>query len=439
MLAGPLTRCQENPRYFAKPNGDAVYLTGAHTWATLHERMLPETPVFDYSAWLDLMEKNGHNFLRLWAWEHAAWMQFTNRKVIYGPLRYRRTGPGVALDGGPKFDLNQFNDDFFDRLRSRVVRAGERGIYVAVMFFQGFSVDKRKTDAVDDGNNAFDGHPMNKANNVNGIDGDPNGSGTGRQVHTLDVPEVVTLHEKFVKRVIDELNDLGHIIWEISNETHKGSVEFQYHMIRLIQDYEKTKPKQHLVGMSGSPIENEDLFASSADWIGPKGGKYVADPPVDGRGKIVIHDTDHTDPFNVDPKTPWRSFLRGVHFISMDGYMDCRFDSPGEPVPEWNSIRQQMGYTRQWSERINLNAAVPRGDLVSSNFCLADVGAEYLVYLPDGGNVDVNLQDVTGTFAVEWFDPTTGETTAGTSVLGGESVALCAPFEGHAVLYLAKQ
>ena len=46
---------------------------------------------------------------------------------------------------------------------------------------------------------------------------------------------------------------------EISNESHKGSVDWQYHMIRLIQDYEKDKPKQHLVGMTGAPIDNPEL------------------------------------------------------------------------------------------------------------------------------------------------------------------------------------
>ena len=437
MLPGPLTVCADNPRYVATPEGKAVYLTGSHTWATLHERLLPETKLFDYSAWLDLMENNGQNFLRLWAWEHAAWMQFTPEKVKYGPLRYRRTGPGVALDGGQKFDLTKFNDDFFDRLRSRVVRAGERGIYVAVMFFQGFSVSKLKIDAVDDGNNAFRGHPMNKENNINGIDGDPDGSGTGHQVHTMDVPEIVSLHETFVKRVIDELNDLDHIVWEISNESHKGSVEWQYHMIRMIQDYEKDKPKQHLVGMTGAPIDNPELYASPAEWISPRGRVYIADPPATDGSKIVIHDTDHTHPFNLEPETPWRSFMRGMHFISMDGYMDCRFGSPGEPVSDWDAIRQQMCYTRQWSEKVNLNAVVPRDDLASTTFCLADVGQEYLVYLPEGGEVDVDL--AAGTFGVEWFNPSAGESITGTSVLGGEHVQLCAPFEGHAVVHLKKQ
>jgi len=433
---GPLTVCRENPRYFADASGRPVYLTGSHTWATLHERLLEETPVFDYTAWLDFLEANGHNFLRLWAWEHAAWMQFTDRKVKYGPNRYRRTGPGTALDGGPKFDLTKLNDDLFGRLRSRVVAAGERGIYVAVMLFQGFSLDKRGKDKT--GNNAYDGHPMNRQNNVNGIDGDPDGSGTGHQVHTLDVPEITALQEAFVRRVVDTLNDLDHVLWEISNESHAESVAWQYHMIDEIHGYEGGKPKQHPVGMTGSPIRSPELFASPAEWVSPVGKAYREDPPEGDGRKVVIFDTDHTGPNNADPRCPWRCLTRGLSFITMDSYMDARFGSPASPVAEWDGIRRQMGYSRAFAERMDLRTAVPHGELASTGFCLADPGREYLVYAPDGGSVTLDLSEASGDLACEWFSPAEGRSTRGPGARGGSSQELEAPFQGEAVLYVQK-
>jgi hypothetical protein len=316
---GPLEVCKENPRYFARPDGKPFYLTGSHTWAALHDRLMEETPIFDYTAWLDFMERHNHNFLRLWAWEHATWMQFTRRRVTYGPNRYKRTGPGEALDGGPKFDLEQFNEDFFDRLRSRVIAAGKRGIYVGVMLFQGFSLDKRGKK--DDGENAYNGHPMHAANNINGIDGDPYGNGTGHQVHTLEVPDITALQEDFVRKTIDALNDQDHVLWEISNESHAESVEWHYHLIDLIHDYESTKPKQHPVGMTGAPIRNAPLFESRADWISPVGREYRSDPPVADGSKVIIFDTDHAGHADPNPKCPWRCFTRGLNFIAMDNYM----------------------------------------------------------------------------------------------------------------------
>ena len=431
---GPLVVCKENPRYFSRPDGRPVYLTGSHTWATLHDRLLEETPIFDYSAWLDFMERHNHNFLRLWAWEQTAGMQFTDRPVKYGPNRYRRTGPGAALDGGPRFDLSQFNDDFFDRLRSRVVAAGRRGIYVGVMLFQGFSLDKRTERQ--GGNNAFDGHPMNARNNINGIDGDPDGSGTGHQVHTLDVPEITALHETFVRKVIDTLNDLDHVLWEISNESHEGSVDWHYHMIGLIREYESTKPKQHPVGMTGAPIRNPPMYASSAEWISPVGMKYRSDPEAADGQKVIIVDTDHCGHANADPKCPWRCFTRGLNFIAMDNYMDARFGSPPEPDPEWDGIRRQMGYTRAISERMDLRTAVPSSELASTGFCLSSPGKEYLVYLPDGGSVTVDLTATSGSLAVEWLNPVDGTSVSGEEAEGGTSRKFDAPFDGDAVLFV---
>ena len=109
---GPLRVCAANPRYFAGPDGQPVYLTGSHTWQSLQDGILSGyTTVkqpFDYAGYLDLLEKNHHNFIRLWRWE----------LTTHEPQPWRRTGPGQALDGKPKFDLRRFNQAYFDRLRS---------------------------------------------------------------------------------------------------------------------------------------------------------------------------------------------------------------------------------------------------------------------------------------------------------------------------------
>ena len=144
--AAPLRIHPDSPRYFAASDGRVVWLTGSHTWANFQERGVEgKTPDFDYDGYLDFLQRHGHNFIRLWAWEHAQWMQFRSKDVPvrYKPLPYERTGPGQALDGKPKFDLTRFNDEYFRRLRQRVEQAGDRGIYVGVMLFQGFSLNKR--------------------------------------------------------------------------------------------------------------------------------------------------------------------------------------------------------------------------------------------------------------------------------------------------------
>jgi hypothetical protein len=81
-------------------------------------------------------------------------------------------GHAVALErqwmGKPRFDLNQFNERYFSRLRERAIAARERGIYVSLMLFGGYVEISE-----------WAGNPFNSQNNINGIDGDLNGDGKG--------------------------------------------------------------------------------------------------------------------------------------------------------------------------------------------------------------------------------------------------------------------
>src|SRR5262245_31669071 len=143
--SGPLRIHPDNPRYFADASGQAVYLTGAHAWNNLVD-MGPSDPPerFDYDGYLDSLDRYGHNFIRLWAWDSVTWDTRANRESTrntvnnVAPQPWARTGPGLALDGKPKFDLAKFNDAYFERLRARVKAAGDRGIYVSVMLFEGW-------------------------------------------------------------------------------------------------------------------------------------------------------------------------------------------------------------------------------------------------------------------------------------------------------------
>ncbi len=86
--------------------------------------------------------------------------------------------------------------------------------------------------------------------------------------------------------------------------------------------------------------------------------------------------------------------------------------------------------------RVDLARAVPHGEPASSGYCLTNAGIEYLVYLPEGGEVTVNLPGGEGSFGAEWFDPTAGEA-AGTLVVPADGArVLTAPLAGDAAPYV---
>jgi hypothetical protein len=436
---GPLRVHPANPRYLSDGSGKAVYLTGSHTWANLQERGYEGvTPDFDYLAYLAFLQKFQHNCMRLWAWEHAMWMQFTDNNIRYTPLPFVRSGPGTALDGGLKFDLRRFHQPYFDRLRTRVRAARDCGIYVVVMLFQGFSIEQKGTIGVDPSKgNPWDGHPFQRHNNVNSIDGDPDGTGEGIKVHSLALPAITALQEAYVRHVIDTLNDLDNVLWEISNESHSGSREWQYHMIQYVQSYEARRPCQHPVGMTVAWPDgsNAALLTSAADWISPNAtGGYKENPlAADGR-KVILNDTDHLWGLGGNPAWVWKSFLRGLHPIFMDPYQDVRFG--GTYDPSWDGIRQAMGHTRTYANKMPLAAMTPQKSIASTQYCLANPGSAYLIYQPfSKKSFTVKLQ--AGTYDYEWFNPHAGTiVSTGTITARGRRTSFRAPFNGDAILYL---
>lgn len=440
-ISGPLTVHRDNPRYFSDAKGRAIFLTGSHTWANIQERGIAgTTPDFDFAQYLDFLTSNGHNFTRLWTWQHAQWMAFASKEtpIRYAPLPYQRTGPGLARDGKPRFDLSKLNDAYFQRVRERVHAAADRGIYVAVMLFQGFDIDKRRPDQREQGN-AWLGHPLHRDNNISGTDGNPSGDESGKEIYTLQIPEVTRLQEAFVRKMIDTVNDCDNVIYEIGNECPLPSGPWQAHMIRVVKEYEATLPKQHLVGMTGSPIKLPELLASDAQWISPPlhQGQYDRLPSNDG-AKISIFDSDHADPLRSDFTRPWRCFLQGHHYLLMDNYRDVRYGAPSRPDPLFEAERQAMGVVRKLSERVDLVRLQPQAELSSTGFCLAATGAQYVVFRPGEGHGPIVVDLPAGDYRAEWILPITGDSREPHTVsTSGGKIQFMPPTAGSVVLLLS--
>ncbi len=434
---GPLRVHPDNPRYFTDGSGRAVYLTGAHTWPNLVDIGSTDPPPrFDFDAYLAFLRRYGHNFIRLWTWESVNWNTRSNgehRVHHAGPQPFARTGPGQALDGKPKFDLAQFDPEYFERLRTRVKAAGESGIYVSIMLFEGWAMQFSE--------GAWQGHPFHPRNNTEGLDGDTDRDGNGLDIFTLASPAVTAVQERYVRKVIDTVGDLDNVLYEISNENHPPSTKWQYHLIDLIHEVERKRGKQHPVGMTfqyrgGS---NQSLFDSPADWVSPNpDGGYRDDPPAaDGR-KVILNDTDHLWGIGGNAAWAWKSFLRGMNPLFMDPY-DGEVLSPGGS--RWDGIRRALGYTLDAARKLNLAAMTPQNELAGTGYCLAHTGkpAEYLVYHPGDsadGESTIDLSSSPGPLETRWLNPADGTWHSAPPTAGGKRARLKSPVGREAVVWL---
>jgi hypothetical protein len=233
------------------------------------------------------------------------------------PQPWPRTGPGVAADGKPKFDLDRFDPAYFDRLRDRVIAAGNEGIYVAVMFFDGFGLH---LSVLPDN---VEGHPFHAANNINGIGIT---SIVDYQVLPLE-PRVLALQEAYIQKVIDTVHDLPNVLYEVANESSGDdaevvqfpdgssiptpigdSTQWQYWVIDVVKQYEQQQGyDKHPIGMTMQyPVPdqskvNDPLFDSPADWISPGfDDELFAESP---EGRYLRPDGSRTRP----PATAQRS------------------------------------------------------------------------------------------------------------------------------------
>ena len=148
-----------------------------------------------------------------------------------------------------------------------------------------------------------------------------------------------------------------------------------------------------------------------------------------------MNDTDHLGGSPVgDRQWVWKSFTRGMNTLFMDRY-DLPDSITNGPIPNAMAIRQAMGDTRSYAERMDLLTAVPDTGIASTGFALAS-DTEALIYNPSSSGFTVNLQRYSGDVEVEWFNPVTHQTTTAAAVPGGSTRTFQSPFSGEAVLYL---
>jgi hypothetical protein len=457
---GPLKQSTSNPNYFVNPSGKAVLLSGSQTWNSFLDGAHSATPVpLDFTAYVNFLKSHGHNVTILWRKDlpHACFWGADGGGTDWNwsPWPWQRTGGSsgtqMASDGLPIFDLTQFNQAYFDRLRARVQQLQQNGIYAIVQLFDGFSLVQYRCST--------DGYPFSGGNNSNGIS---DGGGTGSM--TMTAPNAVTnIQDAYVQKVIDTLNDLPNVLWEPSEEAPDNSTWWHGHMIALIRSYEAGKPLQHPIGYASLDVggaSDSTLYNSNADWVAPK--SRISPTSSCGTGtpqcKVNINDSDHTyggmwnDSAQGNRNYIWENFTSGNSVMFMDPYVIywpssnrnlCISPVNGVcsgPDSRWNNFRDNMGYTVSHANKMDLVKMTPQGNLSSTGRCLAQtpsVGAEYLVYAPNGGTFTVNLSATTRTLNVEWLNPSSGAITTGGTIAGGSAnQSFTPPFSGDAVLYL---
>ncbi|HXW81699.1 MAG TPA: DUF6298 domain-containing protein, partial [Acidimicrobiales bacterium] len=162
---------------------------------------------FDYREYLDQTAAEGLRLTRLF----VLFRELQTNRNPYSPCKpestdyvapYVRTGPGLALDGLPKYDLEQWNPEFFARLHGFLGMAMERGVIVELTLLS--NVYSETVWALS---------PLHSDNNINSI-----GITPWHDYMSTRNTALFNEQERFVKKVLEEVEAYDNLIIEICNE-----------------------------------------------------------------------------------------------------------------------------------------------------------------------------------------------------------------------------
>ncbi|MFH0757951.1 MAG: PA14 domain-containing protein [Bacteroidota bacterium] len=344
---------------------------------------------FDYIRYLDELQRCGLNLTRTFTGiyvEPQGAFNIEKNTLAPAPQRlitpFARSSEPTYANGGNKFDLENWDEAYFDRLKDFISEAGKRGIIVEVTLFS--SIYDEPQWRID---------PQNPLNNINLLPGVP-----FKEVQTLVHPDYLVHQENMVKKIVDELNEFNNIYFEICNEPYADGVpeDWHNHMAKLVVQTEAKLPNKHLVSYN---------IANNYRYIDDLGSDYsmvnfhYAEPEAaHGNLHLGIPVGDNETGFEGTADMPYRteawSFILagGALFNHLDysfavGHESGNFIyTPSQPGGGNATLREQFGFLRSFMEGHDLLKLRPDTMLIRSvkdqdlSMQVAEINLSYIGY-----------------------------------------------------------
>jgi lysophospholipase L1-like esterase len=409
--ATPLRRHPSNPHYFEFRGQPAVLVTsGEHYGAVMNLD-------FDYVPYLNELQARNFNLTRLFSGMYVEGWGSPWNTLNPAPNRYltpwlRSSTPGYA-DGGNKFDLNQWDPAYFNRLRDFVSQASARGIVVEMVLY-----------CVMYGDGEWNLSPLKSTNNVNGI-----GTVARDQIFNLSNPAVTAAEDALTAKIVTELNSYDNVYYELCNEPYAAANTTQawhQHTADKITATEAGLPNKHLIAHN---ISNGSTAVTNP--ISPVGilNFHYCNPPDAvgqnfGLGRVIAFDeTGFRGSADDGYRTEAWEFLiaGGAVYSNLDwSYTDYAESGTSN---DWDhnlggggaSIRGQLKILKNFMDGFNFVAMSPNNAVVAGGVpsgagarALVQSGEQYAVYLNGGSQANLVLNLPANSYRAEWVNTKTG-------------------------------
>jgi hypothetical protein len=389
--------------------------------------------------------------------------------------------PHKLLPDG-KFDLDQWNEDYWARFQNMLKWTDERDIIVQIEVWDRFDYAERN----------WEESPWNPKNNVNydfalsGFAEKYSNNDLYRDTHPFFHTIKGTSHyaprydlirehqEKFVSQMLSYSLPYGHVLYCMNNETSSDAGWGQYWI-----EFIRAKAVERGVNVCATDMFDDTYLAAQARharviFDDPKHYTFTDISQVNSRNFDQTHwdrlrwllqqvnkhprPSNHTKIYGSGyygfgtggPEDGVERFWRNI----IGGSASARFHRPDSGNGLNDLAKASIKAARLLENQIKFWDVQPHMELLSEResneaYLAAEPGKRYALYFTDGGSVTLDMTDARGTFNITWISIAMGipvnTSQAGghrrmnSTMQGGSVIQLSTPYKGGWVAAIVKQ
>ncbi len=360
------------------------------------------------------------------------------------------------------YDMERFNDEYWQRFRNFLDMTVERDIIVQIEIWDrhDFGADRGPYPA-----KGWSEQPYNPVNNINYTSeesGFPEVRTTSTHSFFRTTPDlenntlVLQYQEAYVEKLLSISLEYGHVLYCISNETHESEHWSGYwaNLIRVraeeagreVEITEMWGPVDLMDPKHRNTFDRPDLYSfaeisqhnhqeeGQIHWDNMQQARQLLADPPRPMNNVKIYGGER---FGGGLEGGIEKFWRNI----IGGSASARFHRPGAVegyygaglgLPAQTNIRSM----RMFTEEFNIFVAEPDNNLLMDRgeneaYCAATPSEQYAVYFTDGGAVQLDLRETEGEFRLRWLNILESVWAGESVVNGGEYIDLTAPGEGQ--------
>ena len=436
LIAEPIKLHPGNPHYFLFNGQAAILITSAEHYGAVVNKD------FDYVTYFEALKSYGLNYTRIYPGIIFEPMGKFIEGNTLGPkpasliVPWARSHVPGYLVCGNKFDLDQWDSEYFKRLKDFIAQAGKRGIVIEICFFNSQYSDTWPLS------------PLYYENNVQGV-----GKCSYLDAQTLRHADLVKRMDEYVRKITQEVNQFDNVILEICDEPslftpHADAGPWVSHFVGVIKNAESQLPKKHLIaqeveGPVGGPIDlsaNPDISIVVGQYVWEGGSEQMGGmKALDyeyGHNKVIeLNETAYYpvwykgDQVAASRVEAWEFMVGGgASFNQLNGRFTA--EDPAGKTPDNAQVLAALRnlkafitsfeFLKMRPDKTFIVSEVPKGAYRRS---ISEPGEQYALYqhyskleernhfyivTPGSYREEIVLNLPAGTFKAEWIDPASG-------------------------------